>query len=231
MFVMCKTLVSQVKQLFGFCGQVKSCRMVGNNQFAFVEYSSPGVSTASCLSGPTSLHLDMSWTFQHPNAPKTEAFCSITVRFMPVSLIAIVPVLKFLLQEANAAMGLNGQMLGDRALKVENAKSARETTPQGATNPYSAMQLQQMQQLQLAQMQSSTLAAQVGLQCFTAVHGQPSKLCLPWLSKQPSAVLQPDRTVKLDYTFNRFRHCVRFLEQQDQMQEQNVVLKGSIWSC
>ena len=34
----------QVKQLFGFCGQVKSCRMVGNNQFAFVEYSSPGVS-------------------------------------------------------------------------------------------------------------------------------------------------------------------------------------------
>ena len=70
------------------------------------------------------------------------------------------------LQEANAAMGLNGQMLGDRALKVENAKSARETTPQGATNPYTAIQLQQMQQLQLAQMQSSTLAAQVGLQCF-----------------------------------------------------------------
>lgn len=66
-----------------------------------------------------------------------------------------------LLQEANAAMGLNGQMLGDRALKVENAKSARETTPQGATNPYTAIQLQQMQQLQLAQMQSSTLAAQV----------------------------------------------------------------------
>lgn len=58
-------------------------------------------------------------------------------------------------------MGLNGQMLGDRALKVENAKSARETTPQGATNPYTAIQLQQMQQLQLAQMQSSTLAAQV----------------------------------------------------------------------
>ncbi|DBA76262.1 TPA: hypothetical protein ACH3X1_009980 [Trebouxia sp. C0004] len=95
----------QVKQLFGFCGQVKSCRMVGSNQFAFVEYSSAG--------------------------------------------------------EANAAMGLNGQMLGDRALKVENAKSARETTPQGATNPYTAIQLQQMQQLQLAQMQSSTLAAQV----------------------------------------------------------------------
>ena len=65
-------------------------------------------------------------------------------------------------QEANAAMGLNGQMLGDRALKVENAKSARESTPQGVTNPYTAIQLQQMQQLQLAQMQSSTLAAQVG---------------------------------------------------------------------
>lgn len=70
-------------------------------------------------------------------------------------------------------MGLNGQMLGDRALKVENAKSARETTPQGATNPYTAMQLQQMQQLQLAQMQSSTLAAQVRLQCLVdAVHCQ-----------------------------------------------------------
>lgn len=67
------------------------------------------------------------------------------------------------IQEANAAMGLNGQMLGDRALKVENAKSARETTPQGATNPYTAIQLQQMQQLQLAQMQSSTLAAQVSM--------------------------------------------------------------------
>jgi len=40
----------QVKQLFGFCGQVKSCRMVGNNQFAFVEYSSAGVSH---LSTPT----------------------------------------------------------------------------------------------------------------------------------------------------------------------------------
>ena len=64
-------------------------------------------------------------------------------------------------QEANAAMGLHGQMLGDRALKVENAKSARETTPQGASNPYTAIQLQQMQQLQMAQMQSSTLAAQV----------------------------------------------------------------------
>ncbi len=37
----------QVKQLFGFCGQVKSCRMVGNNQFAFVEYSSAGVSHSS----------------------------------------------------------------------------------------------------------------------------------------------------------------------------------------
>ncbi len=37
----------QVKQLFGFCGQVKSCRMVGNNQFAFVEYSSAGVSHLS----------------------------------------------------------------------------------------------------------------------------------------------------------------------------------------
>ena len=47
------TLMQQVKQLFGFCGQVKSCRMVGNNQFAFVEYSSPGVSHPSCL--PSSL--------------------------------------------------------------------------------------------------------------------------------------------------------------------------------
>lgn len=41
------SLLQQVKQLFGFCGQVKSCRMVGNNQFAFVEYSSPGVSRLS----------------------------------------------------------------------------------------------------------------------------------------------------------------------------------------
>ena len=40
-------LLQQVKQLFGFCGQVKSCRMVGNNQFAFVEYSSQGVSSIS----------------------------------------------------------------------------------------------------------------------------------------------------------------------------------------
>lgn len=66
-------------------------------------------------------------------------------------------------------MGLNGQMLGDRALKVENAKSARETTPQGATNPYTAIQLQQMQQLQLAQMQSSTLAAQVCMHAFMII--------------------------------------------------------------
>lgn len=66
-----------------------------------------------------------------------------------------------LVQEAGAAMGLNGQQLGDRALKVENAKSARETTPQGAANPYTAMQLQQMQQLQMQQMASSSLAAQV----------------------------------------------------------------------
>ncbi len=72
-------------------------------------------------------------------------------------------------QEANAAMGLNGQMLGDRALKVENAKSARETTPQGATNPYTAIQLQQMQQLQLAQMQSSTLAAQVCMHALVLI--------------------------------------------------------------
>ena len=71
-----------------------------------------------------------------------------------------------MLQEAGAAMGLNGQTLGDRALKVENAKSARETTPQGAANPYTAMQLQQMQQLQLQQMQSSSLAAQVRSLCI-----------------------------------------------------------------
>ena len=38
----------QVKQLFGFCGQVKSCRMVGNNQFAFVEYASSGVICLLC---------------------------------------------------------------------------------------------------------------------------------------------------------------------------------------
>lgn len=127
-----------------------------------------------------------------------------------------------LLQEANAAMGLNGQMLGDRALKVENAKSARETTPQGATNPYTAIQLQQMQQLQLAQMQSSTLAAQVRLLCFTAVHDQAIKLCLPWLPKQPTAGLQCGTAVKDDYRSDRCRHCFHLLEQQEQMQEQNA---------
>lgn len=37
--------------------------MVGNNQFAFVEYSSPGVSTASSVSGSASMHLDMLWIF------------------------------------------------------------------------------------------------------------------------------------------------------------------------
>lgn len=106
-------------------------------------------------------------------------------------------------------MGLNGQMLGDRALKVENAKSARETTPQGATNPYTAIQLQQMQQLQLAQMQSSTLAAQVRFQCFTGVHANFVCLLLP---KQPSAVLSLVRAVKRDYNSDRFGYCVSLLE-------------------
>ena len=69
-------------------------------------------------------------------------------------------------------MGLNGQTLGDRALKVENAKSARETTPQGAANPYTAMQLQQMQQLQLQQMQSSSLAAQVAFHLLSLLYCQ-----------------------------------------------------------
>ena len=84
-------------------------------------------------------------------------------------VVPVAEVSVLLRQEANAAMGLNGQMLGDRALKVENAKSARETTPQGATNPYTAIQLQQMQQLQLAQMQSSTLAAQVCMHVFVLI--------------------------------------------------------------
>ena len=89
------------------------------------------------------------------------------------------------LQEANAAMGLNGQMLGDRALKVENAKSARKDTPQGAANPYTAIQLQQMQQLQLAQMQSSTLAAQVNIITLDACMLQLVRLQLMCKHSQP----------------------------------------------
>ena len=36
----------QLKQLFGFCGQVVSCTLVGNQrQYALVEYKTPGVSS------------------------------------------------------------------------------------------------------------------------------------------------------------------------------------------
>ena len=40
------SVLLQIKQLFGFCGTIRSCRMVGGNRFCFVEYSMPGVSTS-----------------------------------------------------------------------------------------------------------------------------------------------------------------------------------------
>ena len=42
---MASSVLLQIKQLFGFCGTIRSCRMVGGNRFCFVEYSMPGVST------------------------------------------------------------------------------------------------------------------------------------------------------------------------------------------
>ena len=46
-------------------------------------------------------------------------------------------------------------------IKVEMAKIAREATPQGASNPYMALQMQQLHQYQLSALQSQSLAAQV----------------------------------------------------------------------
>ncbi|KAK9862675.1 hypothetical protein WJX84_011433 [Apatococcus fuscideae] len=96
----------QLKQLFGFCGSVRSCRLSGTNQhFALVEYGSSG--------------------------------------------------------EANAALGMNGMNVAGQQIKVEMAKIAREATPQGASNPYMALQMQQLHQYQLSALQSQSLAAQV----------------------------------------------------------------------
>lgn len=64
-------------------------------------------------------------------------------------------------QEANAALGMNGMNVAGQNIKVEMAKIAREATPQGASNPYMALQMQQLHQYQLSALQSQSLAAQV----------------------------------------------------------------------
>ena len=70
-------------------------------------------------------------------------------------------VLLCLVQEANAALGMNGMNVAGQNIKVEMAKIAREATPQGASNPYMALQMQQLHQYQLSALQSQSLAAQV----------------------------------------------------------------------
>ena len=56
---------------------------------------------------------------------------------------------------------MNNMNVAAQQIKVEMAKTAREATPQGASNPYMALQMQQLHQYQLSALQSQSLAAQV----------------------------------------------------------------------
>ncbi|KAK9816600.1 hypothetical protein WJX72_002598 [[Myrmecia] bisecta] len=65
-----------------------------------------------------------------------------------------------ILEEVTARLPTNNMMEADRALMVEAAKVARVSTPQGTANPFTAMQVQQLQQYQIAQMSTPSLTAQ-----------------------------------------------------------------------
>jgi hypothetical protein len=63
-------------------------------------------------------------------------------------------------QEAGSAVGMNNMNVVDRQIKVETAKVAKNAKTD-ASNPFAALHMQQMVQIQMAQLHSTSLAAQV----------------------------------------------------------------------
>ena len=60
-------------------------------------------------------------------------------------------------QEATSAQAMNNMSVMGSLIKVEGAKSAYMASPQGAPDPYQALQAQQLAQMQLVRNLSSVL--------------------------------------------------------------------------
>lgn len=58
----------------------------------------------------------------------------------------------FALQEARAALAMNNMSVMGSTIKVELVGSARKASPQGAPDPFAAMQAHRLAQLQLVRM-------------------------------------------------------------------------------
>lgn len=65
------------------------------------------------------------------------------------------------MQEAAAASALNGMQVVDRKIVVEQAAVADRAKEAGDANPYAQIQAHQLQHVMAAQIQQSSLAAQV----------------------------------------------------------------------
>ncbi len=65
------------------------------------------------------------------------------------------------MQEAAAASALNGMQVVDRKIQVEQAAVADRAKEPGDANPYAQIQAHQLQHVMAAQIQQSSLAAQV----------------------------------------------------------------------
>ena len=121
------------------------------------------------------------------------------------------------MQEANAALGMNGMNVAGQNIKVEMAKIAREATPQGASNPYMALQMQQLHQYQLSALQSQSLAAQVAnLRALqksnpAAVMAPGNFILTNWSSSSPVGL--PPTSIHITYVLGNWIivKCLAFL--------------------
>ena len=98
-------------------------------------------------------------------------------------------------QEAAAASALNGMQVVDRKIQVEQAAVADRAKEPGDTNPYAQIQAHQLQHVMAAQIQQSSLAAQVAAMRVQA-KTNPASAALPgvllWLLPCPAPVLPHD---------------------------------------
>lgn len=164
----------QLKQLFGFCGSVLKCEVVGSQQqLALVEYSTPAVrcSLSRCVAWLASL---LTTPACFPRS--CMAFCLCAHRWLVGAICPCwltdtmeqgcqhregghIPGLDLLSlagsgslvltnvgQEASAGLAMHGMTVVDRALVVELAAAARDAAAAGPVNPFAALQMQQMHQ-------------------------------------------------------------------------------------
>ena len=88
------------------------------------------------------------------------------------------------MQEAAAASAMNGMQVVDRKIVVEQAAVADRAKEAGDANPYAQIQAHQLQHVMAAQIQQSSLAAQVAAMRVQA-KTNPATAVLPGAAPAP----------------------------------------------